>query len=43
MNSYINDWVTKLGKVAREFKLAIYQFECDALTPTEPFVILYYM
>ena len=32
MNPYITDWVTKPVQVPREFELAIYQFEYDALT-----------
>ena len=32
MYSHVTDWVTKCGQVPREFELATYQSEFDALT-----------
>ena len=29
---HLTDWITKPSQVPREFELATYQFECDALT-----------
>ena len=32
MDPHTTDWATKPDKVAREFELVTYQFECDVLT-----------
>ena len=43
MNPHITDWATKPCKVASEFELATYQFECDALTYCTSSNTLHYM